>query len=196
MKVLCLILFCCVCPLAHAGQSSGSNVTVVQKKWSIEVRNPALDKNPVTTMRERQAGEIQRKDTDRANEMLSESGMPAQTRTVPVPESDTTKRGLTIVYVYEMKVTNTGTKGIRKLAWDYVFFEPGTETEVGRRRFVSKVRIGAGKTKSVIVRTLSSPTGAVDASKAGKKPREQYSEQVLIQGVEYSDCSVWQAVSN
>jgi len=195
MKVLCLMLFLFPFALAQTNQSIGPNVTVIQMKWRMDVRNPALDKDPIRTMKEREGQEQLRKDADRTNDMLSDRGMPTSTSTVPAPARDTAVRGLTVTYVYEAKVTNTGEKGIRKLVWDYVFFEQGTETEVGRRRFVSKVSIGPGKTRDVVFRSASSPTGTVDARNAGKKPRDQYSEKVVIQGLEYADGSVWQAVS-
>jgi hypothetical protein len=117
--------------------------------------------------------------------------MPAQTSTVPEPSRETRRTGITVLYVYEVKVRNNGAKGIRKLTWDYAFFEPGTETELGRRRFISKVNIGPGGTSTVTVRAAAAPTGIVDARQAGKKPQDMYSEQVVIQRVEYADGSVW-----
>ena len=199
MRVLCSILFLfplCVSAQTLPGSTAEPKVTVVQMKWRMDVRNPALDKDPIRTMREREGQEQLRKDAERTNDMLSERGMPASTSTVPAPTRDTEARGLRISYVYEVKITNTGEKEIRRLAWDYVFLEQATETEVGRRRFVNKVSIGPGKTKNVVFRSASSPTGTVDAKNAGKKPRDQYAEKVVIQGVEYADGSVWQAVSN
>lgn len=195
MKVLCLMLFLFPFALAQTNQSTGSNVTVIQKKWRMDVRNPALDQNPITAMKEREGQEQRRKDAERMNDELSERGMPTKTSTVPAPASGKAQRGLSITYLYEVKVTNTGKKGIRKLVWDYVFFEHGTETEVGRRQFVNEVGISPGKTRNVVFRSTSSPTGTVDAKNAGKKQTDQYSEKVVIQGVEYADGSVWQADS-
>ena len=101
-----------------------------------------------------------------------------------------------VAYVYEVKIRNTGEKRIRTLTWEYVFFEPGTELEVGRRRFVSRVNIPPGRTGNVVMRSTSPPTGTFDAAKAGKKSSDQYAEQVVIQSVVYADGSVWQAASN
>jgi len=53
-----------------------------------------------------------------------------------------------------------------------------------------------GTTKSLVVRSKDSPTGTLDASKAGKKPSEQYSEQVVIRSIVYADGSVWSLPSN
>jgi len=196
-SMLVLFLFAlCASAQALSNPSAGSNVTVIQKKWRIEVRNPALEKDPLKAMKERAEAERQRKDTERMNEILIEKGMPTNTPAVRVPARETGARGISFTYVYEVMVRNTGQKGIRKLIWEYVFFEPGTEIEAGRRRFVSKVSISPGRTRNVVVRSSSPPTGTIDASKAGKKPRDQYSEQVVIQSVEYADGSVWEAPSN
>jgi hypothetical protein len=42
------------------------------------------------------------------------------------------------------------------------------------------------------MRSGTPPTGTIDASNAGKKSRDQYSEQIVIQRVGYADGSVWQ----
>jgi hypothetical protein len=123
-------------------------------------------------------------------------GEPALPPRVRASAPETEPRGLSITYIYEVKVRNTGAKEIRTLTWEYEFSEPGTERVVGRLRMVSNVSIGPGKTRNVVVRTTSSPTGTIDATKAGKKPQDQYSERVVIKAVRYADGSVWQAPSN
>lgn len=181
---------------ALSNPSDQPNVTVVQKKWRMEVRNPSLDKDPVKAAQASEQAEQERKGNDRQNDIRSQQGMPPVTTSVPVPATETGARGLLVSYIYEVRVINTGKKEIRTLSWEYLFFEPGTERELGRRRFVSKVTIGPGKTKTLLERSASSPTGTVDATRAGKKPQDLYSEQVVIQRIEYADGSVWQATPN
>jgi hypothetical protein len=181
---------------ALSNPSDLPNVTVVQKKWHMEVHNPALDKDPVKAMREGEQAESERKNADSQSETRTQKGMPPETRSVPIPAPDPGAHGLSVSYVYEVKVRNTGEKEIRTLTWEYLFLEPGTERELGRRRFESKVSIGPGKIKNLVMRSTSSPTGTVDATTAGKKPQDLYSEQVVIQRIEYADGSVWQAASN
>ena len=165
--VLVLVLFVlCSSAQAVSSQSGGSRVMVIQKKWRIEVRNPAVE------------------------------GMPTSSPAVRVPDPEAEHRGITVTYVYEVKVRNTGKKAIRKLTWEYVFFEPGTELEVGRRLFESEVSISPGRTRNVIMRSALPPRGSIDARRADKKSRDKYSEQVVIQRVQYADGSVWQATSN
>jgi hypothetical protein len=147
-------------------------------------------------MQARQAAEQMRKDTERNNEIMVERGMPAPTTQVPDANRNARRRGIIVTYVYEAKVSNKGDKVIRKLIWDYIFFEQGTEKEVGRRRFVSKVNIGPGKTTDLVVRALAAPTSTVDARVADKKPQGQYSEKTVIRSVYYADGSIWRLPSN
>jgi len=174
--------------------SAKSDVTVLQKKWRMEVRNAKLDEDQFEVQKDREREERARRDWEVQNEKLKEQGMP--TTAPPARRPATRARGLSVTYIYEVKIRNTGEKDVRTLTWDYVFFDPVAEREVGRRRFVSEVRIGPGKTRNVVVRSSSSPTGTIDVAKAGKKSQELYSEQVIIQSVGYADGSVWKAASN
>jgi hypothetical protein len=167
-------------------------VTVIEKKWHVEVVNPALEKDPFAPNQARQQEENAQKGDARENENRIKQGVPTLAPRVPASSPETGSHRLSTAYVYEVKVRNTGDKTIHTLTWEYVFFEPGTEREVGRRQFISRVNISPGRIGNVVFRSASSPTGTVDASKAGKKSRDQYSEQVVIQRVGYADGSVWQ----
>ncbi|HEX6728519.1 MAG TPA: hypothetical protein VF074_00835, partial [Pyrinomonadaceae bacterium] len=156
----------CVTAQTPSNKTTPPDLTVLEKKWGIDVRNPALEKDPVEAMQDRDLQERQRIAQQRTDQILSDRGMPAQTSTVPASR-ETTRTGITVLYVYEVKLRNTGAQGIRKVTWEYVFFEPGTETELGRRRFISKVNLSPGGTTNVVVRAAVSPTGTVDARKAG-----------------------------
>jgi hypothetical protein len=199
MKLLCsvLVLFL-FASFATAqvlsGLSAKPNVEVLQMKWHMEVRNAALDEDQFKVLKEREQEERARKEMERQNEIRSQRGMP--TTTPPAGKPTTRERGLSVTHIYEVKIRNIGEKEIRALTWDYVFFDPGTKREVGRRGFVSDVRIGPGKTRNVVVRSASSPTGAIDASKASEKSRDLYKEQVIIQSIGYADGSVWKADLN
>ena len=195
-STILLVLFAlCVSAQSPSSKTPPPDLTILEKKWGIDVRNPALERDPVQEMQDRDFQERQRIAQQRTNEVLSERGMPAQTSGVPTARQ-TTSSGKTVLYVYEVKLRNTGAQGIRKVTWDYVFFEQGTETELGRRRFISKVNISPGGTTNVIVRAAVSPTGIIDARNAGKKPKDMYSEQIVIQRIEYADGTAWRPASN
>lgn len=200
MRLLCSAIVVFVFAVCGSAQTPSKkpaepDVTVIQKKWRIDVRNPQLEKDPIQAMNDREIADRRRREAERANDILVERGMPSKTTQVPGAVRETGRSGIKILYVYEVKLRNTGAKGIRKIMWDYVFFEPGTETELGRRRFISKVNISPGGTGNVVVRAAAPPASTINARIAGKKPEEQYSEQVVIQRVEYADGSVWRLTS-
>lgn len=193
--ILLLLFALCVSAQTPSNKTVPPDLTVIEKKWSIDVRNPALERDPVLEMQDRDLQERQRIAQQRTNEILSERGMPAQTSGVPT-EREAKRSDKTVLYVYEVKLRNTGAQGIRRVTWEYLFFERGTETELGRRRFISKVNLGPGGTTNVVARAAASPTGTVDARNAGKKPRDMYSEQIVIQRIDYADGTFWRPASN
>lgn len=194
--IVLLLLALCASAQTSSKPSAGPEVTVLEKKWRMDIRNPALEKDPLRSIKQREQEVNAQREDKRENDRRIAMGLPTLPPRVRAPEPDTGPHGFLVTYIYEIKVRNTGVKEIRTLTWEYEFLEPGTERAVGRLRMVSKVNIDPGKTKNVAVRTTSSPTGTFDASKAGKKKQDQYLEKVFIKSVGYADGSVWQATSN
>ena len=195
-QVLLLFLFAAsVLSQTVADSVVTPNVEVIQKQWRVERHNPLLDEKPLRLVDEINQQEINRRN-QRQNSIRARQMMPLEPPPEPMAETEPEQPGeITTRYIYEVKFRNNGEKVIQALIWDYVFSEPGTDKEVGRRRFVSKANISPGKTKNLVLRTAAPPTGAINAKNAGKKLREQYSEQVVIQGIHYADGSVWQAAT-
>ncbi|MDQ3748709.1 MAG: hypothetical protein M3367_06830 [Acidobacteriota bacterium] len=176
--------------------SDTSNVIIVQKKWRLEVRNPALDEDPLRAHNEQRQAEYDRREYMRKNDLRIRQGKSPEI--APPPRRNTSERAVSNIlarYIYELKIKNNGEKKIRAILWEYVFFEPNTEIIVGQRQFINKVSISPGKTKNIVVYSASPPTETINATKAGEKSREQYSEQIIIQSIEYEDGSVWKATS-
>jgi len=189
---LVLFLFA-VCASAQGGQapSAPPDITVLQSKWRIDMYNPALDKDPLAASKEQQQEELQRQAAAEANENRIRQGEPALPPVVRKSAPEAKASRLKAIYVYELKVRNTGQQEIRTLTWEYVFFEPGTTQGVGRLQFVSKVSMKPGQTRNIVVRSTEAPAGTINATKAGKNARDQYSEQIVIRKVGYADGSVW-----
>jgi hypothetical protein len=95
------------------------------------------------------------------------------------------------VYSYEAKFRNNGAKDISALTWEFIFFSTDTGKEVGRRKFESKKAISNGKTSTLVMQSVIPPTGTVDATKAGSRSAEKYTEKVVVLTVEYSDGTKW-----
>jgi hypothetical protein len=202
MKVIKLLLLLFLLAGAASAQSAASTtvnapgVTAEAKGWREEVRNPALDYDPLTVNRDQLELERARRQNQEDNVVRAKLGLPQLPPPTRLPSSsdstDPNSSKQTIQYTYTARVTNTGTKEIRKVVWEYVFFEPGTEKEVGRRHSENKVNIRPGQSKTLVARSGLPPTGTIDASQAGKKGRAQFSEKVVIQSIEYSDGTTWQ----
>ncbi len=199
MNVLCFVFVLCLSASFSkaqipSDQSAKPDVIVLQKKWREEYHNAALEEDQFKIQKEREQEERARIDLEKQNKIKNQQGMPPTLP--PAPKLSKREHGVSVAYLYEVKFKNTAAKEIRTLTWEYVFFDPGTNREVGRRRFVSKASIGPGKTKTVVERSSSPPTGAIDAAKASKKSQDRYSEQVMIQSISYADGSEWKAASN
>jgi hypothetical protein len=171
-------------------------LTVIEKKWSKQVRNPLLEQDPMRASAEALELQRARQQNQRDNSIRASLGLPPLPPPMAGPRTMSGEREArpgrpTVEYIYRAKVNNTGSKAIRKMVWEYVFFDPATQKEVGRRRYENKVNIRPGKSSNVIARSLTPPTGTIDANQVGKQPKDQYSEQIVIQRIEYADGSVW-----
>jgi hypothetical protein len=201
VKILYSIFLLLFSAVGFAGQtatnfSGMSGVEVIEKKWRVEVRNPALDEDPFRAVNERNRAEIDKRENMRQNEIRQRQGRTSESVPVRVNSNEAAPRDPWVTYFYELKIKNTGEREIRVVTWDYIFFEPKTKREVGRRRFISDTDINPGKIKNLIVRTAIPPTNTVNAGKAAKKAREQYEEQVVIYSIEYGDRSIRRPASN
>jgi hypothetical protein len=184
--------------LPQAADLSGPapRAEVVEKKWYMEVNNPAFEKSPFGAVEEVRQTTRNQRAIRRQNEIRARRGLPPLRTPARAPQPETENGKSPNIYTYKVKIKNTGEKAIQTLVWDYVFFEAGTEKEVGRLQFLNKTKISPGKTKELSVSSLYPPAETISAAAAGRKTRDQYSEQVIIQSIEYSDGSVWQAAQN
>ncbi|HSB08978.1 MAG TPA: hypothetical protein VLM38_05665 [Blastocatellia bacterium] len=91
-------------------------------------------------------------------------------------------------YAYELRVRNSGEKIIRGIRWDYVFTDPDTREEIGRRRFYSPLNLHPKQTKKLEGITRSAPTAIISA-------KGLQSERVVIECVILSDGSTWRQAS-
>jgi hypothetical protein len=205
MKTLSLVLLLLVLPAGAdaqepaAAKNESHGVSVVKSRWQKRVYNPALDEDPLDAARDSMRLEQQRRETQRENAVRAQLGrpqlsMPSQTaesinraalERAPLNEPGT-------VYVYEVRVVNTGAKKIRSLIWEYVVLDAETQREVGRHLFETKVGIEVGKSKGLTAWSAQPPATVVDASKSDKESRGQYSERIDFQRVEYEDGTVWE----
>lgn len=173
------------------------DVVVVEKKWRSEMRYPLLEQDPLRPNMEQMELERALKQNQRDNSIRASMGLPPLPPPTRVPAMREEKNGSpTVQYIYQARFMNSGTRQIKRVVWEYVFFDPATQKEVGRRSNDSKVEIRPGKTKNVTVRSAVPPTSTINVTQMGKKQPEQYTEQVVIQKIEYSDGTFWHRPSN
>ena len=195
--MLLVLVFLAISTLAQTPQDSSAppGVAVVKYSWSKERINWEGDPfgGPVETfdnMRVRTRNEKRVElnkgsaEEDRIKrEAKADEANLAAARKQPPPR---------YVFLYEISIKNTGTKPIKAMDWDYVFFEAGTENETGRLQVTSEEKIGPGKSKELKIYTSKRPSAIISAQKLNEKERSALSEQVVITRIEYADGTVWQ----
>jgi hypothetical protein len=195
MKFINLTFLLIIFVLSVSAQSlpDAPGLMVIKKEWRMDFYNPAFDKSPYSGLEEMQQARQEQKETRRQNEIRARRGLPAKRTPVRTPEPETGQREASVTYIYKLKIKNTGENTIKNICWDYVFLEPGTGREVGREQFDSAANLRPGKTRELIMGSLSPPIDTVDVKDSGKKMRDLYAEQVVIISIEYADGSFWEA---
>ena len=94
-------------------------------------------------------------------------------------------------FLYKVSLENNGPKLIKSIDWDYVFFDSGTQSEIGRRQFTSAEKIAPGKTKELSFYIRNPPTQTISVDALNKNERANLGETVVIVRVEYADGSIW-----
>ena len=164
---------------------NGPDVEVIQSKWERVTGNLKLDEDPLS-VNEREA-----KPQESVKQIIVDNParVAATQPTLPIPIAGTGSANLRhpfVLWQYQIRVKNTGTKTIRKLVWHYAYSK--SEQADGRdREFSAKKKIGPGATTKLVVGS-GPPSGVVDVNDIAK---DQTPEQVIITRVEYADGSVW-----
>jgi hypothetical protein len=113
----------------------------------------------------------------------------ADAANIAVKHKDTPSR---YVFVYKATVKNAGNKAIKSIDWDYVFFERGTENEIGRQQFTSEEKISAGKTKELVVTITKPPTKTISLTALNDNERGSLDGRVILVRIDYADGTSWQ----
>jgi len=95
-------------------------------------------------------------------------------------------------FMYKVSFKNNGTKIIKSLDWDYVFFDTETKAETARHEFTGDEKISPGKQKEFTVFTPAPPSRTISVQKLDKRERDTLGEAIVIVRIVYADGSVWQ----
>jgi uncharacterized protein affecting Mg2+/Co2+ transport len=95
-------------------------------------------------------------------------------------------------FMYKVTVKNAGTRAIKSLDWDHVFFDTDTKVETGRHQFTSDEKIAPGKQKEFTVFASLPPAQTISVYDLNKQERASVGEMIVIMRILYADGTVWQ----
>jgi hypothetical protein len=181
-------------------QTGAHGVSVIEYSWHRQsLPNPVLLEDPLGIVDEQARMDRARNEVIQQNKIRERAGVDQ----VPVPTGSGMNRtpprrpssAGRFQYLYEVKLSNMGTKKIRGLTWEYVMLDPVTGLETGRRHFTSKVSLRPGQSKKLTGRSTLPPALTVSAARDSKESAMGHSEKVEIQRVEFDDSTVWERPS-
>ena len=165
--------------------TQGPNLEILKLKWEKDARLPK-DYDPAAGS----TGGFNDPTRSSAGGGSGRSGAVDQGVAPPPPPSR-----VSWVYVYSMKVKNTGTKPIDAVAWDYLLRDPVTNAVVARLQFLSFEKVQPGKTATFEAQQRIAPVrkAKADGKESGKLPK--FAEQAIIQCVLYADETTWRGLN-
>lgn len=186
-----LSLFSGVLWVSPQDSSPAPGIEVVKNNFRKVVRNPALDDDPFRANSETADFELEKRNSQRINEILRKQGRQ------PLPPPMQRKSGMrvdppSVIYLYEAKIRNTGTKTVQIVVWNYAFFDSKTGEEIGRTSCTNRINLRPGKTAELVGNSSTSPIKVVHVSNSGKELKGSYTERVVITRLEFDDGSFWQ----
>lgn len=95
-------------------------------------------------------------------------------------------------FLYKVTIKNAGTKAIKSLDWDHVFFDPQTKIETGRHQFTGDEKIAPGKQREFTVFASHPPAQTISVYELNRHERATVGEAIVIMRILYADGSVWQ----
>ncbi len=115
---------------------------------------------------------------------------------LPLPtQSTTTTVARTRLYVYSIELSNNGAKAIKALAWDFVFTDPTSNSELRRLSLVNLQKIDAGQKRSVKFTTQASPPKVVTAAGLEKSQGSPFNQSASLRCILFADSSTWEQPS-
>jgi len=82
-------------------------------------------------------------------------------------------------FVYRMTVTNSNSKVIRSIEWQYVFTDGETQTEVACHQFHSEQQVRPNETKTLTEYSASPPTRVISIETLPRPQSERFIEKIV-----------------
>lgn len=184
-----------------ASQSTAADVEIVKFSWSKErlnwQHNPFGGPNEnFHEMQMRARAEKRLADVKRGGNSVETKKVEQDAKAeVKIAEARRQQENAAVpryVFLYRTSIRNSGTKAIKEIDWDYIFYDVATREELGRRQFTSVQTIGPGKSKELSFMIPTPPTRRISVTSLDKKERIGIEEQVVVVKIIYADGSFWQ----
>ncbi|HEV2862595.1 MAG TPA: hypothetical protein VGX48_16395 [Pyrinomonadaceae bacterium] len=201
MKALSVMLLFLTLAGVAAAQTADEapGVSVVEKSWRREVRNPAMEDDPFRANDAHNDWLLAQREVQRQNAMRRKSNQEALPPTLPRAAGGSDFAGQIVYYLYKAKFSNTGEKAIQGLEWEYAFVDPGTQAEVGRHSYIHKVKLRPGKSVELMGLSDAPPARVVDvkdSKKSAQEMRNKYAERIRVTRILYADGTTWERPAN
>jgi hypothetical protein len=96
------------------------------------------------------------------------------------------------IFMYEVKVQNTGTKTIKNLFWEHQIIETANPENLSSRQFFCGLKIGANDRRVLRVLSFAAPITNIINVKTLNGSKKPFEERAIINRIEFTDNSVWQ----
>lgn len=158
------------------------NIEILKLKWEKQMRLPQnFDPSAGST------GTIN--DPTRSSSGAASGGGRADATTQGMQPAGPSR--VSFVYVYSMKIRNTGSKAIEGVAWDYVFLDPSNSTEAGRHQFLSFEKVEPSKSSTYQAQQRFPPVRTAHSPSTKSDGENKFLEKSIIQCVLYADGTTW-----
>ena len=204
MRILFLLLLVSALPGSHQVQQPAkadeTPLTVVSFSWRKE-RLPGWEKGALGSSVETYDAMRERSENERRIQQARNSGNKAELGrregAAKMLEDAVAKDSQKLQrprdgYRYKVVLSNTSSKSISSVDWDYFFVDPNKNEVIARHQFTSDEKIKPGKSKEVSVLYLTPPVKTISAEMLARKELALFTEHVVVMRIQYSDGSVWQ----
>lgn len=157
--------------------SAPPDVVILKLTWSKQAPAPPFSHTPIRNVKDFDPRDLTH---------LPDPNLPSSSKEEPP-----------LIYFYAMRIKNTGAKTITGVVWEYVFTDPKSQGELGRRRFYGphsdehQMKIHRNQSVTLNAKSSLPPTDVVRVQDLGKDEKSPYLERVEIKCVMYADGSSW-----
>jgi hypothetical protein len=96
------------------------------------------------------------------------------------------------IFMYEVKVHNSGTKTIKNIFWEYQIIETANPANLSSRQFFCGLKIKANDRRDLQALSLAAPMTNIISVKTLKGSKKSFEERAIVNRIEYVDKSLWQ----